>query len=72
MKKLFWLIAFSLATFTVLGQDLNLKRKTYWENEKTKFNFEKPIIIDLMNNQELSYPKLRPLYYHSEKDLNFH
>ena len=50
MKKLFWLIAFSLATFTVLGQDLNLKRKTYWENEKTKFNFEKPIIIDTIDH----------------------
>jgi hypothetical protein len=50
MKKLFWLIAFSLTTFFALGQEINLKQKTYWETEKPKFNFEKPIIIDTVDH----------------------
>ena len=49
MKKLFWLIAFSLTTFFALGQDLNLKQKNYWETKNPKFNFEKPIIIDTVD-----------------------
>lgn len=50
MKKLFWLIAFSLTTFFALGQEINLKEKNYWNFEKPKFNLEKPIIIDTVDH----------------------
>ena len=50
MKKLFWLIAFSLTSFFVLGQELKLENKDYWRNTNPIFNIEKPIIIDTVDH----------------------
>lgn len=57
MKKLFWLIAFSLTTFFALGQELKLEQKNYWQLEQKKFNIEKPIIIDTVDHckEKLTY-----------------
>jgi len=58
MKKLFWLIAFSLTSFFVLGQELKLENKDYWKTNTPKFNLEKPIIIDTVDHckeQKLTY-----------------
>jgi hypothetical protein len=51
MKKVIWLIVFSLITFTLLGQkqELKVEQKNYWEVNSPKFNIEKPLIIDTTN-----------------------
>lgn len=80
MKKIIWLIAFSLITFTALGQsdEIKIEKKDYWEIEKIqKFDFNQKIYkIDTINHckKNITYKSYEisndVCYYSENKSLS--
>lgn len=66
MKKIIGILIIILISFTLHGQDLNLKEKSYWETNNPKFKFEKPIIVDTIDHCK---PISTKNYYLNNKDL---
>lgn len=79
MKKIIWLIVFSLITFQLLGQQqkqqqLNLKKKDYWDIEyKNEMNLKdktKIYIIDTVDHcKKITYTAKPKTYIINNKDV---
>ena len=68
MKKIIGILIIILISFTLHGQDLNLKEKSYWETNNPKFKFEKPIIVDTIDHCKPISTSTKN-YYLNNKDL---